>query len=97
MAFRITRIDLNPDEEIAAVHAVTDTVTLGLIQPMTELAEFGCSPDGADGMAVVTLTARGVSDVLRATGMVPEKNPLYPLTAVVNSKLFDVADALGGW
>jgi hypothetical protein len=97
MAFRVTRIDFDGDEEIEAVHAVTDTVTANLIRPMTEPDGFGCSPDGADGMVALRLSARAAHDILQATGTVPGNNPQYPLTTIVNNSLFGVISSLEGW
>jgi hypothetical protein len=97
MSFRITRIDLDRDEEIDAVYAVADPATAEVIRPLTEPGDFACQPGGPDGLVMIRLTARGAHEVLEATGKVPDDNPHLPLTAIVNASLFGVVSSLEGW
>jgi|HubBroStandDraft_3_1064219.scaffolds.fasta_scaffold1160549_1 hypothetical protein len=81
--FRITSIQLDPDENVAAVHAMATAAAYEVITGMLTGERVQAGEPGPDGRRLVTLL-RPAADRLRSlTGSIRGTDPQYPVTTEI--------------
>jgi hypothetical protein len=92
--FRVTRIDLDENEHVSAVHAVADDATADLVRVLAGGASLDIRAGAWDGgvLGTITMPVAAFKIVLDASGKIPGDDPRY--REGLNDSLFRVWNGL---